>query len=301
MAAVSAFPGLTLGGRKRAVLLLGLGVPISLSPLWIPLDAPFLRFLAALNATALLVKLHDLHVSASRSLYPGFRTFIAFLPNPFSVVWRRLPEETRPTLRQNLLRLGQTLWRTALAASIYAWLSRRDWQEAPLVLEHCTKTVSLFLVLIPGSALVATLWRLAGGRAREFMDAPLLATTPAEFWRRYNRPAQQFFYEDVFKWAGMHKSPARAVLATFAVSALVHEYVFGILLGRVQGYQTLFFLLQGLAVVATMRLQPQHWRVWPSIGATWIFNLTTSVLFFASVNGVFPFYSRELPKWLRGW
>jgi hypothetical protein len=47
---------------------------------------------------------------------------------------------------------------------------------------------------------------------------------------------------------------------TFAVSAVVHEYVFGVSLGRVQGYQTLFFLLQGLGVAATVRLQR---RVWP--------------------------------------
>jgi len=142
---------------------------------------------------------------------------------------------------------------------------------------------------------------LAGGRAREFMDAPLLAPTPAEFWRRYNQPAQQFFYEDVFKRVGGFRSPVRATLVTFAASALVHEYVFGVLLGRVQGYQTLFFLVQGLVVAATIRLRPKGWRMWLGIGATWIFNLATSLLFFASVNEVFPFYSRGLPKWFAEW
>jgi hypothetical protein len=93
----------------------------------------------------------------------------------------------------------------------------------------------------------------------------------------------------------------RATLVTFAVSALVHEYVFGVLLGHVQGYQTLFFLLQGLGVAATIRIRPAGWRVCFGIGATWIFNLATSLLFFASVNGMFPFYSRGLPKWLAEW
>jgi D-alanyl-lipoteichoic acid acyltransferase DltB (MBOAT superfamily) len=133
------------------------------------------------------------------------------------------------------------------------------------------------------------------------MDAPLLAPTPAEFWRRYNRPVQQFFHENVFKPAGGMRSPIRATLIVFAVSALVHEYVFGITLGRVQGYQTLFFLLQGCAAAATVRVRPAGWRFWPWFAATWIFNLATSLLFFASLNGVMPFYSRELPRWLAGW
>jgi D-alanyl-lipoteichoic acid acyltransferase DltB (MBOAT superfamily) len=171
----------------------------------------------------------------------------------------------------------------------------------PFILEHCVKTVALFVALIPATAATAALWRLAGGRARDFMDAPLLAATPAEFWRRYNRPVQQFFYEDFFKRVGGLRSPVRATLVIFAVSALIHEYVFAVTLGRVQGYQTLFFLLQGLGVAATVRLRPAGWRVWLWIGATWIFNLTTSMFFFASVNGAFPFYSRGLPEWLAGW
>jgi hypothetical protein len=93
----------------------------------------------------------------------------------------------------------------------------------------------------------------------------------------------------------------RATVATFVVSALVHEYVFGIALGRVQGYQTLFFLSQGLAVTATARLKPAGWKLWPWIAATLTFNLATSVLFFASINSVVPFYSRGLPGWLAGW
>jgi len=301
LAALCFFPALELERRKRAVVLLGLASAIAFSPLWIPLEAPFVRLLAAMNATALLAKLYDLHVAASRVLHPNFSTFVAFLPNWFSVVWRRLDAEPEPTIRQNLVRLGQALWKTVAATVFLVWLFQKNWRGAPFVLEHCAKTVAFFLALIPGSALAVTLWRLAGGRARDFMDAPLLAATPAEFWRRYNRPAQQFFYEDVFKGVGAFRSPVRGTLVTFAVSAVVHEYVFGVSLGRVQGCQTLFFLLQGLGVAATVRLRLAGRRVWPWIGATWIFNLATSLLFFASVNGVFPFYSRGLPKWLAGW
>jgi D-alanyl-lipoteichoic acid acyltransferase DltB (MBOAT superfamily) len=133
------------------------------------------------------------------------------------------------------------------------------------------------------------------------MDNPFLARTPADFWRRYNRPAQQFLYEDVFKPVGGLRSPIRAVLLTFAVSALIHEYVFGISIGRVQAYQTSFFLLQGFAVAATARVRPQGWRALPWTTATFAFNLASSVLFFASVESLVPFYARGLPACLAAW
>ncbi len=294
------FPALRLDRGKRAAVLLGLAVPIALSPLWIPPQAPPVRLLAAISATAVLVKLYDLHVGAGQSSRPGFRAFIAFLPNWFSVVWRRLAAEPTPSTRRNLIHLGHALWKCAAAVGLVAWLFQRNWQGVPFVLEHCAKVLAVFLVLIPGSAFGVALWRLAGGQARDFMNAPLLAASPAQFWRRYNRPAQQFLYEDVFKRVGGFTSPVRAMLVTFIVSALVHEYVFGITLGRIQGYQTLFFLLQGLAVAANARRRPAKGRGVLWIGATLVFNLLTSMFFFASIHAVRPFYSRALPGWLAG-
>jgi D-alanyl-lipoteichoic acid acyltransferase DltB (MBOAT superfamily) len=301
LAALCAFPALALDRWKRAAVLAALAVPVALSPLWIPAQASAGRLLAAMNAIALLVKLYDLHVSASGSRRPDFRTFVLFLPNWFSIVWRRLAQEGHPTMRENLVRLAQSVWRLAIAVVILVGLFRIDWTAVPFALEHCAKALALFITLIPASALGATLWRMAGGRAREFMDAPLLAPTPADFWRRYNRPAQQFFYEDVFKQVGAYKSPLLAAFATFVVSALAHEYVFGVTLGSIQGYQTAFFLSQGLGVIATVRLRPSDATAWLWIAATWIFNLATSLFFFASLHAVVPFYSRGLPKWLSGW
>ena len=58
---------------------------------------------------------------------------------------------------------------------------------------------------------------------------------PAAIFRHPLRPAQQFFHENVFKRLGGVHCPIRATLATFAISALVHEYVFDITVGRIQG------------------------------------------------------------------
>ena len=108
-----------------------------------------------------------------------------------------------------------------------------------------------------------------------------------------------FFDEDVFLRVGGRKSPFRATMVAFAFSALLHEYLFAVPLGRVEGFQIAFFLIQGLVVAATRKLRPVGaWAV-VGVGVTLAFNMATGLLFFASVGGVLPFYAEGRPWWLR--
>jgi D-alanyl-lipoteichoic acid acyltransferase DltB (MBOAT superfamily) len=154
--------------------------------------------------------------------------------------------------------------------------------------------------LLAGLSAGSAGWRLVGGPARDYMNRPYLARTPADFWRRYNRTVQQFFSEDIFKSLD-HRlgGPARIVIV-FLLSAALHEYVFGIATGRIQGYQTAFFLIQGVAAAATARERPRGWRsiVWAA--GTALFVLLSSTLFFASMQGVVPFYARPFGGWSWG-
>ena len=88
-----------------------------------------------------------------------------------------------------------------------------------------------------------------------------------------------------------------ALLAVFVFSGLLHEYLFAAALGRVQGFQLAFFLLQGAAVALTLRVKPDRTI---GVGFTFTFNALTSILFFASVHGVVPFYEDGIPGWLWG-
>jgi MBOAT, membrane-bound O-acyltransferase family len=293
------FLALGSGHRVRLVVLLGLAFPILLSPLVIPATAPFHRFLASLFSVMMLAKLYDLHVGADHGLKPNVRTFIVFLINPFSVVLRKLDQEPHPTARENLVHLARGMIGLIIGRAILIWLFRLDWEGQPFALEHSAKVVGFYLALLPGAAAAVAAWRWLGGTARDSMNQPYLARTPADFWRRYNRPMQQFFYEDIFKPVRGTRWPIRATLIVFTVSAIIHEYVFAIAIGRVQGYQAAFFLLQGFAVVATMRIKPRHASSIPWIVGTLLFNLASSVLFFASMNGVVRFYSHGLPTWLQ--
>jgi D-alanyl-lipoteichoic acid acyltransferase DltB (MBOAT superfamily) len=119
---------------------------------------------------------------------------------------------------------------------------------------------------------------------------PLLAATPAEFWRRWNQPAQQFFRAYAAAPLGGMRRPIRSTLGTFALSAAGHEYIFSVAAGRLQGYQFAFFMLHGLAVIATLRLRPQGWRRVPCIVAMLTFLVATTVLFGWSLNEIVPIY-----------
>ncbi|TMQ01150.1 MAG: hypothetical protein E6L09_04445 [Verrucomicrobia bacterium] len=297
-AAISFIPALRTDRRGRTGVFVGLCVPILLAPLLVAAHATFARFLASVCSLLIWMKLFDLYLDAERTSKLSWRPLLAFLANWGSMVQRKLSAEQRPPPRENRVQLAFNLPVLGLCVAIVWWLFRLDWSGSPFALEHSAKVIGLFSALIPAGAFATCIWRLAGGRTRDWFDAYFLARTPADFWRRYNRPVQQFFLQDVFNRAGGFRAPVRATLITFALSGLVHEYVFGLATGRVQGYQMVFFLLQGCAVAATLRARPRGWRVVPWIGGTWAFNLVSSVFFFANLNCVVPFYSRKLPEWL---
>jgi hypothetical protein len=301
LTAVAAFPLLVRGSRLGWLALVASYLVMGASPGLIPSGRPVPRFLAAVSAVVVAVKLFDVLHDVRRGAGPSWRQFATFLTDPFVHVRRRLADEPRPSRRADLLKLASGLVGLVVGIVLLTRLFRVDWERWTFAVEHVSKVLAFFVAVLSGLTAAAALWRLTGGAARDFMDAPAAARTPADFWRRYNRNMQQFFYEDVFKPAGGLRAPVRTTLFVFAVSALMHEYLFGIAIGRVQGYQTAFFLLQGVAVASTARVKPRGWRAVPWGLGTLAFNLASSVLFFASINGLVAFYSHGLPAWLEGW
>lgn len=271
------------------------------SPWLIPSGSSVLRFLASISAAMLALKVIDVSIDLKKRRLLSWQQYVHFLANPFTHVRRSLVHERRPQLEENLLRLVQGSIGCAIAVATLFGLYIVDWSGIPFLIEHVSKVVSLMLAISSGLTGAAAIWRLGGGTARDFMNKPFAARTPADFWRRYNRNVQQFFRYNVFNGNEGRRKPIRTMLLVFALSALLHELIFLAAVGRVQGYQTAFFVLQGLAAASTARVKVKGWPVVPWMIGTLAFNLLPSVLFFASINGVAPFYSRGLPVWLRGW
>ena len=291
--ACSFYQVLHLGRGARRVALAMLGPAILLAPQLIPPDRRFARLLAAILAVAEAGKLFDLLLGADRGDRPRFRSTFAFLINPASMVRRKLDLEPRPTRREDWRRLASMSLATVPGVVLFLVCYLLDWRAVPFAVEHSAKALLLFAIIVPGGSAGAALWRLLGGQARDPMNNPFAASTPADFWRRWNRPAQQFFLEDVYKPLGGPRQPIRATLATFLVSGLLHEYLFDIAASRVQGYQIAYFLIQGVGVMATMRGRRRGLSKFPTIAATLAFNLATGILFFASLDEVVAFYARR--------
>ena len=301
LVALAAHPHLAKRGRVSWSIPFGSCLLIVLSPWLVPADAPPLRFLASISAAIVAIKVIDVALDARQRSAPTWREYFDFLTNPFIYVRRCLALERHPTLHENLLSLVGGLLGCAVGLALLVGLFSVDWSGRHFLAEHVSKVVALMLSITSGLTGAAAIWRLCGGTARDYMDKPVAARTPAEFWRRYNRNMQQFFWQNIFRTHGGRRAPIRTMLIVFALSALLHELIFSAAIGRVQGYQTAFFAVQGLAAALTARVKVKGWLAIPWTVGTLVFNLASSVLFFASIHGVVPFYSRGLPHWLQGW
>lgn len=301
IAVVCFFPALSLGERRRMVAFLVLGAVVALSPILIPLQHRPARIMASGFALLLVMKMWDLHVGALRGERLHFSEFLAFFANLFLLVLRKKGHERQPTTSQNLWNLAVGIFGCAAAFMLMVPLLKFDWTGIPFLLEHGLKATVFFGFAVAFFQTCVATTRFIGGYLVSFSDQPLMARTPAEFWRRYNRLVGQFLHEDVFKLLRGRRCPIRATVGVFLVSGLIHEYLFWIVIGRPEGFQMMFFLVQGCAVALTLRIKPtgREALVWG--GVTFVFNLMTSVFFFASIQSVIGFYHGGLPAWLRIW
>jgi hypothetical protein len=284
------YPALRLPRPARTATLAVCVAGILVAPILIPPRAGFLRLLAAVNAVMVGARVYDEYWAASCGEQTGWFRYLASLENPFAVVLRRAAQEPHPARRADVLGAIVGLLVGAAAVFLLIHLFTIDWQKHSFIAEHCAKAITLFLIIqfLPNGLAAGA--RLVGLPATNFGGAFFLARTPAEFWRLYNRPAEQFFYEHVFKPARGRRRIIFATLMTFAVSGIIHEYVFDLPAGRILGSQMAFFMIEGIAVAATLRLRPRGWLKWPAIVLTFVFNVAAVRIFLASVNAVVPFY-----------
>jgi alginate O-acetyltransferase complex protein AlgI len=99
--------------------------------------------------------------------------------------------------------------------------------------------------------LAALAWQTAGVDARPLMQAPWRAVSPSEFWgRRWNLAFRELAHELVFRPMLRRWGPARATLAAFLTSGLIHDLVISLPARAGYGLPTLYFLIQAAGVLA---------------------------------------------------
>lgn len=295
LAALLFFPARTLKTRPRLGLFLLLTGVILASPLVIPAGHPLPRIFVGLFTIALPLKLYGLYREPERSRRMTRLEYLAYLPNWFSLVWGRNPKPShleRATGVCRFLAGGAGLAASLLLGRV---VFSHSWQLAPFLLEHAVKATTTYLVALSFGQVGDAFWRLAGQPALDCFDSPHRAVTPADFWRRWNRPVRQFFFEAVFKPLKGFRHPVRATFVTFVISGCIHEYLSDIATGRILGFQMVFFMLQACGVLLTLRLKPEGRHAILGNGLTLLFLLLSSIFFFLSVDAVVPFYDSQRP------
>ncbi len=280
---------LRLGRRARAAVLLPVGLACFFAPLLLARDplGPFM--LCGITCPVMVLKLRDLHVGAAWWREQRARLWWAYLPLPFVLVVRRhLREPQRP--RHHSLRL---LTRGLLEMALGYWMLDRahawDIGATSFWLDQVVKILALYALMFDGGLVVVTaLLRLTGIHVMDLSRHPIVARTPADFWRRYNRVGGRFLYENVFVPSGGVNAPVRGTLLVFAVNGILHEGLAFLFIGEVLGYQLLYFAIHALAVALTFRLRLRRRHAWIGIACTFSLVMLTSAIFFASVEAISP-------------
>jgi hypothetical protein len=142
--------------------------------------------------------------------------------------------------------------------------------------------------------------RLAGVVPEEAFARPVLARSPSEMWaRRWNLPVTRFARHYLFVPVARRRGTAVGVLATFAASGLMHEYLALAVVSwpRYQpGFMLAFFLIQGLAVLAqsvvTARAGRDRLPTPVAIGLHVAWMLVTAPLFFRPLAPLIEAFDR---------
>jgi alginate O-acetyltransferase complex protein AlgI len=135
---------------------------------------------------------------------------------------------------------------TAIGLALLTWATWLD-QHADLTLVGWLGMCGLIFVLHFGLFhLLSLAWRQAGVDARQIMEWPIFSTSLGEFWgRRWNRAFRDVAWTYVFRPLVRQVGPARATMAVFLVSGVVHDLVISLPARAGWGLPTLYFVIQG--------------------------------------------------------
>ena len=270
-------------------------------PLLIPAERVGLRALACYLCAELIFKMLD-HARSRRDAVSDDDRLVDYacflVPYPTLMIVRGWRERSRARW---VRRRGEWL-RALLAGGLFVlcFVVLRALEDVAVMresflIDHAVK-FALFIFSIECLARSnEAVERLMGYRGGPVIDRAYASRSAAEFWCRFNTRVHRWMIRNVYEPVGGRRSAARGVLAVCFASAVFHELFFGIATSRLDGYQFVFFMVQGPAILLSRPLY--RWmrrggagRVWVARAITVGWFFVTSALFFHGVDRVFPFF-----------
>ena len=175
--------------------------------------------------------------------------------------------------------------KTAIGLSILFGLCRMGPADRPSVVGW-VGMVGIVLSLHFGLFhILSCYWRWRSIDAPPLMNRPLAARSLADFWGgRWNRAFRDLTHRFLFRPLISRLGARGATVVGFAFSGLVHEAVITLPVNAGYGLPTLYFLIQGLGLLA----ERSRWGHRRGIGSGWRGRVFTGAVLLLPVGMLFP-------------
>jgi hypothetical protein len=154
---------------------------------------------------------------------------------------------SRPSKGQWLLAIAKVL----AGGGLILVATRAVFGNAPLITGWLGMVGIVLFLHFGFFEILALAWQTAGVNAKPIMRKPIIATSLADFWStRWNTAFNVLAHDLAFRPLARRFGPARAILGVFLISGIVHEIVISLPARGGFGLPTVYFLFQGIAVLA---------------------------------------------------
>ena len=277
--------------RRRAAALAA--IALVAAPFLLPVDAYLARALCTGFAVSVAMKTRLLWVG--RDVDPGMLAtwprFIVWLLVPPATTWPRTAAEAKANRRQ----VWPLVLRPAAAfVLLLVLVGGKRWLDTHLAgalwvlpARAVVEMLEFYVLLLAMADGLTAAVRLGGVQVEPVFVHPARARGPGEFWSlRWNRVVHRFARHEVFAPVARRGGRVLAVLATFAASGLMHEYLVVACVGLAAyrpGLMLAFFLLQALAVLFERATGSGRQGRWPPV-VNFVWLALTTPLFFRPLD-----------------
>jgi hypothetical protein len=146
--------------------------------------------------------------------------------------------------------------------------------------------------------LLSCMWRSIGLQAQPLMNQPLASTSLSEFWgRRWNTAFRDLTHRFLFRPCATWFGPRWGIVVGFLFSGAIHDLVISVPARGGYGGPTIFFAIQGLAMVIERSAFGRH----IGLGTGWSGRLFAAAVLVAPVGLLFhrPFVVGVIVPFMR--